>query len=478
MDFMYGHHHHHGECPDDRHSLLNASCLYALDKAYDTVFDHPDFKYFVELLQYIRNEKETLDTTISGMKHVLKRMFGVNFEITLTDNCGQPKFFGCNVYPPEDDARMIASRIVNDHDINVDKLRHIWNNINTWQLDLDSRMFFDTSINLNPGEIAVIIFFNIENVVYNLRIVERTNRVLNQMFVNKGLLLNNLARTSIGSHVFILPLINACMFKSYPFEEGKFIDGSFFNLRPELCDVYNNAIKKIIISTSAQDIDVPLTKMDEDISGVAEWLFAAIADMQFSTRMIQDVIKKLLLIERSNYMKTILSNILMGIGDYSREQVTYLESTIPRLREQFALNPNAVAMRQKQYYMKAQKRIKADCERVVMEGFLDLLDNIGNMKKVSQKEIDMVRVQVQKVDSVDDKLYLLDELHSKLDIVETSLTLLESGDKDKIKKVKLSKSVLLDQKKQLDAIRNEIIKREIKDPEYSLTVKYPKGYEG
>ena len=59
----------------------------------------------------------------------------------------------------------------------------------------------------------------------------------------------------------------------------------------ELTDIYLSAIKKMIVATSLENVDVPITKMDEDISGIAEWIFAAIADMQYSTRMVQDVIK-------------------------------------------------------------------------------------------------------------------------------------------------------------------------------------------
>lgn len=466
---------------EDKHVLLNTSCLYALDrKNYSSVYDHPDMKYFLQLLGYIRTEHETLETTITGMKHILKRMFGANFDIALVDNCGQPKFFGCNVYPPEDKIRKITNHIVFNSVTEVEKLRHIWNSITDWHIDLDSRMFFDSSINLNPGEIAAIIFFNIENTVYNLRIVEKTNRVLREMFSGKGLLLNNLARSSIGSHVFVLPLVNACKFKSYPFEkEGPlFQNGSLFDVCFELKDIYLSAIKKMIVATSLENIDVPITKMDEDISGIAEWIFAAIADMQYSTRMVQDVIKKLLLIEKSTYVRQILANILMGVGDYSREQLMTMESHIPHVQHEFSLNEKAMEFRHNQYLAEAQKKIAAECKKVVQEGLLSLLDSIGNMRKVTQKEIDMIKVQVQKIESVDDKMYILDELHSKLDIVDGSLQLLNSGDKDEIKRVKVSKATLLDQKRQLDEIRNEIVRREIKDPDWNLTVKYPKGYEG
>ena len=118
------------------------------------------------------------------------------------------------------------------------------------------------------------------------------------------------------------------------------------------------------------------------------------------------------------------------------------------------------------------------CEQAIKEGFFDLIDNIGNMKRISQREIDMIRVQGQKVQNADDKMFVLDNLHSKLEVVDASLAILESGDKEKMKKVKMSKAQLLDQKKQLDAIREEIIKRQVDDSKVSLIIGYPKGYEG
>ena len=71
---------------------------------------------------------------------------------------------------------------------------------------------------------------------------------------------------------------------------------------------------------------------------------------------------------------------------------------------------------------------------------------------------------------------MLDSIHDKLDIVETSLTLLQN--KDTAKKVKVSKSSLLEMKKALDELRESVIDRQLKSSHYSLFVKYPEGYEG
>ena len=463
----------------DRLNYLNSSCLYNRDKKiYPRVLDCPDFKYLTELLGYIKSDGSMVSSTLDGMKRVLKRMFGVNFEITLVDNCGQPEFFGCNVFPAKKALENISKDIITHGFNDLNALRNIWNTNDDWVMDLDSRMFYDTNINLNPAEIAAIMFFNIENIVFSLRPLERTNAMVRAVFSKSSILVNNLARSSVGIHTFVLPLVQACLFKSYPYEkEDSIVAGSCFSINLDMKIYLKNAVQKVLVSVSNDDIDKPINAMDNDVLNVAQWILAAISDMRYSTTRITDTIEKVLLITKSPYLKTVYAGILMSIGDYSRGQTIEMESAIPELQRKFALNPKAVEFRREQYKKNARDRISKMVNQAVMEGFLDLLDNLGNMPKVSQKEIDMIRVQVQKIETVDDKMYVLDELHSKLDIVEMSLTLLESNDEKQRKKVKVSKSTLMDQKKQLDTIRDLIIRREIKEPEYSLHIDYPKGYE-
>ena len=463
---------------NSRMALLSSSCLYSLDtKAYPTVIDHPDFRYLCDLIREIQlnqgsesdNKKPMFYTgrlteSLNSMRNVLRRMFGVNFEIAIVDNFGSREFFGCNVYPDQDPEQLLRKEEEFLKNIRIEKNTNVTNT------------FYDTYIGFNAGEIAALIIYNIENVIFNMRIVEKTNYIITALLDEKSLLATKLARASICKKVFIIPLIIACRFKSYPFQSSKFLEGTC--IVGHLFKLYDNMIRKLIATVGNAQVDVPIRRMNEDITQAANWFFACVEEMRYSTRMLTEALDKLLRIETSPYIKNIISGLLIDMGNYTRKQTIAKESANPYQQEMFAKNTKAVDFRMQQYKAAAQKQIMHQTLKAVQEGLMDLIDNIGNMKKVSQREIDMIRVQAQKVQNAEDKMYVLDNLHSKLEIVEASLAMLESNDPDKRKKVKLSKSQLLDQKKQLDAIREEIIKREVDDSRVSLIIDYPKGYQG
>jgi hypothetical protein len=482
---------------EENGTMLDTSCLYSLNKeTYSSVVDHPDFKYFCKLISEIQLNRAPekreegikrdqpmyftgqLTGCLNGMRNVLLRMFGVKFNITLIDNdLISNDFFGVNVFPDEKYCKRIADIILEKEVATVNILKDIWCGIDEWQLDLDSRMFYDLHIALNPAEIAALIIYNIENTIFNLAIIEKTNMVVSSLLSDKSILITKLARTSICKKAFIIPLIVACKFKSYPYRTSNFLPGSCFFLRPDLYSFLNSALVKVITTTSNKDINVPHCEMNKNIKQAAEWFFSCVDDMRFSTKMLGETIDKILRIEVSPYLKNIYSNLLLTIGDYTRSQVITRECFTEFERKELEKNDKAIEFKQKQYKRQAWERIKEQYDKVLKEGFFDLLDNIGNMKRVSQKEIDYLRVQGQKIRNADDKLFVLDTVHDKIEIVDASLAILDSNDSEKKKKVKVSKSELLDQKKQLETIRNEIINKDVEERP-SLIIQYPKGYEG
>lgn len=456
---------------------LNGSCLYALDtKLYPTVLDHPDFKYFCELIGEIKSSRADaahIGSCLHSMKYVLKRFFGADFELTIVDNDLSTNLFVCNVFPPYAVCKEIADLIIEEDCNEISTIRRVWSNTDLWHVDLDSRLFFDQSALFNAGEIAALIIANIERIAFSYDVVVRTNYIVNQMFATRSYTMNKLARSHVCRNLFVLPFFNACMFKTYAVEKTKLPDGTCIS--GYLKEIYDNAVRKIMCYGSNEEIDAPIAELDAVIQGTCDWIFACITDLKYSTRLLKETLRKILLSQKSYYVKNTIIDILTAFGDYSKDDVIAAESTNPVAARNLELNPHAVEFRQRQYEAKAQKEI--DKAVAVAEGsFFDLLDNLGYMKKVSQRDVDMLRVDVQKITSADDKLFVLDNLHDKLDIVETSLALLQ--DKDKAKKVKMSKSSLLDIRKQLDDLRDLVLKHEIKAQTYSVFVKYPEGYQG
>ena len=461
-------------------STINSSCLYSGDLAIEDVTTHPDFRYLCELIREIkgsRTDRDQLNSCIQSIKKILKRMFGVDFEMTIVDNDLSSELFVCNVFPPYSHCKEIADLIIEENVNEIAKIREIWECIPVWHVDLDSRLFFDTSAMFNDAEVAALIIYNIERIAFSYHAVTRANYIVNKNFAERSYTMNKLARSHVCRNLFVLPFFTACMFKSYSYTELPFVAGSCFETHVYLKEAYLGAVRKILATAGNGDIDKCPHTIDLDIQGVCDWIFAAIQDLKYSTHNLKDTLKKVVLSMKSYYVKNIIVDILTTFGSYSKDDVLSLESLDPISRRKLKLNPVALENRSQLMETHKERKILAELN-VVRESFLDLLDSIGNMKKVTQRDIDMLKVEAQKIVNTDDKLYVLDSVHGKLDIIETSLALLESGDQLKIKKVKATKSALLEMKKELDTIRDSVIKHEVKSDTYGLFIKYPQGYEG
>ena len=117
-------------------------------------------------------------------------------------------------------------------------------------------------------------------------------------------------------------------------------------------------------------------------------------------------------------------------------------------------------------------------DKIAKEAFMDFFDNFGKLKKITQQEIDVLKIETSKIDSIDDKIYILDSVYKKLNIIDNALQILDSKDKEMVSKVTVSKTTLDNQRKQLLDIRDSILNKNIVEKSYGLFVKYPKGYEG
>jgi hypothetical protein len=99
------------------------------------------------------------------------------------------------------------------------------------------------------------------------------------------------------------------------------------------------------------------------------------------------------------------------------------------------------------------------------------------LKRIPSDLVSYVLIEGEAVRDANDKMLIVSYAHSKLDIVDYYLRVLESGDEKYA--VPHSKEHLLMIKSQLQAAIKKIMDRPIPSPSHpSVSVDYPKGYEG
>ena len=460
---------------------LAGSCLYYLDKKiYKSVSDHPDFKYLCESIRRImdnRDNQDEIEHGIKGIKNVLSRLFGGDFLLTIADAELHDKMFVCNVFPPLDDCVKITNLIINEGKDQNGRIRRMWDNITTWNVDLDSNLFFGYSQTFNPAEIAAIIIYNIERVKLSHYIIDNVNFIIRAELSKQTFLTSKRARSTLCRKLFAIPLYMACMWTNYAYKnEDLHVNGGCITTDHDLNNTYNWMVEKLIAYNGNGFIDQPTSDMQDTIRGTCTWLLASIDEMRYSTKMIKDTLRKLIMVEHSYFVKNMLIQILSDFGMFNLEDVATTTESYNKLSRNKVAAANRIRYAEENFDKKFFEKVVAIDE----SAFFDFLDKFGSVKKVSQIDIDVLRVSVQRIHNVDDKIYILESVDDQLKTVDCALTMLESTDPNRRKKVKQSKQDLLNYKKQLNEIRELIFKAKTIDQELpgTITIEYPKGYDG
>ena len=94
--------------------------------------------------------------------------------------------------------------------------------------------------------------------------------------------------------------------------------------------------------------------------------------------------------------------------------------------------------------------------------------------KVTQKELDLIRVEAEAIKTTDDKYFAMERLHKYLEFLDSQIdTWEETGDYSKREYEKI-----LALQKYAQEIRQYIMSRPIGPRRMGLFVEYPEGYEG
>ncbi|SHK24998.1 hypothetical protein SAMN05216582_10141 [Selenomonas ruminantium] len=100
---------------------------------------------------------------------------------------------------------------------------------------------------------------------------------------------------------------------------------------------------------------------------------------------------------------------------------------------------------------------------------------MGN-KTITQKDLDLIRIEAEAIESTDDKYYLMEQLHKYIQAIEAQLKKSEKNNKtDNDRQTIEELQSLHDYAME---IRAYIMGRKIGRKRYGLFVEYPEGYDG
>ena len=94
--------------------------------------------------------------------------------------------------------------------------------------------------------------------------------------------------------------------------------------------------------------------------------------------------------------------------------------------------------------------------------------------KVTQKDLDLIRVEAEDVTTIDDKYFLMEKLHKYIEVLDAQVDALEYDNSVSARE----REKLLSLQRYSQEIRQFIMGRPIGPRRFGLFVEYPEGYEG
>ncbi len=95
-----------------------------------------------------------------------------------------------------------------------------------------------------------------------------------------------------------------------------------------------------------------------------------------------------------------------------------------------------------------------------------------NPQKVTQEELDMIRIKIEDMDSTEDKTFLLEKLYRHINAIDAELKGCQTNAHHDERYAEL-----LQLKEDAQVIRHLILDFQLPSDHYGLFVRYPKGYE-
>lgn len=405
-----------------------------------------DFLLIEKCFGGIKN-KEDIANNLSKISTVIKRSFDLTFNMSIVEN-DTNHFFGMNIYPSKDTISEIVDVILNAKP-HTEVIVELWRKNTIWYVEIDSLLLYDNTLNANPAEMTAVLLHEVGHVIYSNTIPQRVNSILRYQVMTMGYNIKKLCENNKIRKIFDLVFVEACSSKNFHYNNihsERVADN--FVVTMGYGQELDNFITKLISSKGNGLINRTNEDINGDIKVIVMWSIDNIGELEFRKTKLKHSIQTELYRNPSHYVRSIFESIKHSF--FGNDANTYKNM----ITEQFILDTK---------------------KKIMTESILDWFDPIGNVKKINQIDLDMILIEVDKIENNDDRIYVLDRLYDKLELVDTSLDLINKG---QAVKVKQSKQTLMSFKTQLEKTRDRIMQLQVKEKQYGVFIKYPKGYEG
>lgn len=391
-----------------------------------------------------------VENTLRKMEKALHDLFKKDFTISIIRPDPNTQFSVMSVYPDESSVTKIVEVVgAQKHDGAI--VKALWEKCEKWTIEIDIRCF-TSKTNLSTKELTALLMHEVGHVVSSDSVPSRINKILQFKVAEADIATKAILKDPIFKKIITLPILDTCTFNTKKSRDGirEEMRADHLAVRYGYKDDLSSALNKFI-STNG-------TTKDESMGNVSDFMLSTIDN--FKERRAR--------INRNN-LRNLLNNVA---SERIRKEIqSFGESTV--------------------FFESGNGSLTFTSERVLFEKICDHACKIADstytkefslfkkkLKRIEPYELDYIAIEKDKMKTNDDKLLLVSYIHSKLDIVNYYISILDNPIYAEKFIVPHSKEELVNIRERLLNLRVEVLNKPIVPIKYGLTIAYPSGYEG
>ena len=428
-----------------------------------------------------RLNKETDDKDICEMVSAILSTLNLegkenkDFKVFVVENTKED-FFGIRVFPDAESLDSVTKSLVTKR-ADYGTFESEWKGIKSWVVEIDSRFFDDYSISFVPEEITAFLLFEVINVVYTTDVAD----ILYDAYVNSYMTQSYFGRRGmeILYLLYEVAVLNACFAKNW------------LDTRDDPTRVIENAYDVDALNEYKQNIVSGIAKIVRNYGNMMimddlEKFRKADALVTWANRFALDYVKRknelkddLLWrasVTSSLYLRAVYIRILNTIGIELRERYSgaAIESITPEIfsKNGFMKEYRFEFSKNGKKGMAIENQIAAipNHVRITMESLFGRV----SPKLPSERDVDMLYIDVDRMENQFDRKYVLDRIYRLMDKIVS----FEEYYQDDENVLASTKPQIDRLKKSLDDVRSRVLAKRTFDKTYKVFVKVPEGYEG
>lgn len=416
----------------------------------------PSFLHIEECIRSIQHQKN-VEQNLHTIGKLLSREFSgmtqttqeVDFYVSIVDN-KTSNLFGASVYPSEAVMNKLVHMLTEERPTS-EILGEVWQKSHYWNIEIDSIILYDKNLKANPGEILAVILHELGHVAFSNSVPERLNRVFRTYTMIQSVKVKNVLKAnSVTKKILYFPILAACASTNFKIGDSikKEVIADDFAYRCGYGEDLVNFIDKLLMSQGNSLINKSEKSMDDDVKVFMQWSIENLTELHFRKNKLKQSLRTEILRNPSKYTRKIIQDIKDTMfGNDKQDLYNQL------VQESFIINSIASAK---------------DC--TLMEAY-----KMHKLKPLKWRDLDIYQAELSRVNTVDDKIFLLENLHDELDRANLALNLLAEGKADKVGQ---SKQTITEYKIEVIKLIEKAKAIEIQKERFGLFIKYPEGYEG